>query len=91
MKKTKQHHKKNNTDLFDMSHRKNIVIEFNDLEPYDKEEILSLLKEIQEQRETVEKEYYSINASVERISERSFIDILRAKWDQWFHNRDKNS
>lgn len=71
-----------NQKLVDMSRRKKLTIEYDDFNISNNEETSLLLEEMQTQRLQVKNEYYSSNASIDRINQRNFWDILKAKYSR---------
>lgn len=81
MAKRNKKNKKCIQQKIDMSHREDVVVGIAEYQ-FDNEELLKLVKELQNQinlMEQLQKEYYSSNALIERTSKRRFVDILRAK------------
>ena len=63
-----------------MTHRKNMNVNIE--KTYNDEEMHLLIEELQKQMkqmQEMEQRYYSVNAYIERIEDRNFIDILREK------------
>lgn len=78
----KSNQKKEKKNIIDVSYRKNLHIDSE--KTYSDEELQILISELQKQMEQMklmEQKYYSMNASIERISRRNFIDIIKEKFE----------
>lgn len=79
-KNNKNKIKNKSTDVLDMSYRKKISIDED--KEYSDEELIALIVELNKQIQelnNLHKELYSSNAYIERICQRTFIDILHEK------------
>ena len=79
-KKNNSKKSKKNNGIVDMSSRKKMDIIYE--HEYTDEDINSLLLELQKQMkqmEVIQQRYYSLNAYIDRIQERTFSNILEAK------------
>lgn len=82
MKNQNECYSEESQKLVDMSRRKNLTIEYDDFDISNNEETSFLLEEMRSQRLQVKNEYYSSNASIDRINQRNFWDILKAKFSR---------
>ncbi len=84
--RTKQRRKINQkSNIVDMSCRKNMNVKVEKV--YDEEEMRLLILELEKQMKQMkemEQRYYSVNAHIERIKDRNFMDILCEKVDSLF-------
>lgn len=80
-KNAKQKRKnKQKSYIIDMAYRKNMNVNLE--KTYSDEEMHLLIIELQKQMkqmQEMEQRYYSVNAYIERIEDRNFIDIFREK------------
>lgn len=86
-KKSKKNYIVKTNDFLDMSYRNKIDVDTN--REYSDEELNALIAELSKQLQELNdlhKELYSLNASIERISQRTFLDILREKFDSILGN-----
>lgn len=77
MKKRKRTLKEKNSNIISIQRRNNIQIIPN--VELSEEEYLKELEELTKSIERIKKEYYSNRAMIERIQDRSFTDIIRAR------------
>lgn len=80
MNKKNLNRKRKNSDFLDVSYRKKIDIDVD--EKYSDEELYALIADLEKQIKQLDelhKGFYSSNACIERIRNRTFIDILREK------------
>lgn len=85
----KNRNKKNikTNDYLDMSYRKKIDIDT--VQQYNDEELIALIIELNKQIQelnSLHKELYSSNAYIDRICQRTFLDILHEKLVSMFGN-----
>lgn len=87
MSKKNINKKKKNSDFLDVSYRGKIDIDAN--QKYNDEELYALIADLEKQMKQLDelhKEFYSLNARIERVQNRTFIDILRDKIISILHN-----
>lgn len=93
-KKNKRSNQENDKKyIIDVSHRKNISMKSDNDSFYSDEELIELIEELENQirrLELIEQKYYSNNACIDKIIQRSSWDLIRGKLDDFIAKRNSS-